>query len=209
MDMTALLIHLGYVALFIGTFLEGETVVLLAAFLAHRGYLNLYLVIAVAAAGTILGDQCFYWIGRKRGPAFLKRRLTWRRRMWRARILIQRHELLIILIFRFLYGLRTVTPFALGMAGTRPRLFVPLNFVAGVVWAVAIGVLGYLLGELAANILGKAREVEAFCIGAIVLAGIVLWIVRLAIARRKKGPGEGNRHERDSGIGNRDSGGEE
>jgi membrane protein DedA with SNARE-associated domain len=72
--MIEILLRFGYVALFLGTFLEGETILLVAAFLAHRGYFNIYWVTSVAALGTMFGDQLFYFIGRKHGITFLDRR---------------------------------------------------------------------------------------------------------------------------------------
>ena len=184
--MLDLLIHFGYVALFVGTFLEGETVLLLAAFLAQRGYLNIQIVIVVAAVGTLCGDQLFYLLGRKHGTAFLERRPRWKSKLQRTQYLIRRHELLIILAFRFFYGLRNITPFALGMSGTRPRLFVPLNILAALIWATIVAGLGYLLGELAVAVLGNVRKYEYLIAGAILLVGGFVWIALFVIRRRNR-----------------------
>ncbi len=188
-----LLIHLGYVALFVGTFLEGETVLFLAAFLAHRGYLDIYFVIGVAVLGTMAGDQLFYFIGRTRGIAFMERRPRWKAKITRAQAIIRRHELLIILTFRFVYGLRNVTPFALGISGTAPRRFVPLNIIAAVIWASVIGALGYSLGELAETLLGGIRKYEMLIAGGIVFVGAVAWAVHFTISRLKKGSSAGSK----------------
>lgn len=51
------LIKYGYAALAVGTFLEGETILVIAGFLAHRGYLSMDLVILSAFLGTFFGDQ--------------------------------------------------------------------------------------------------------------------------------------------------------
>jgi membrane protein DedA with SNARE-associated domain len=48
----------------VGAFLEGETLLVIAGFLAHRGYLGLPFVIAAAFAGTLAGDQLYFHIGR-------------------------------------------------------------------------------------------------------------------------------------------------
>jgi len=58
--------HYGYLAVFVGTILEGDTVLMLAGFAAHRGYLSLPLVLGAAALGGFLGDQFWYWLGRTR-----------------------------------------------------------------------------------------------------------------------------------------------
>ena len=49
------------------------TILLIAGFAAHRGYLDLVGVVAVAATGGFLGDQAFFWLGRLRGKAVLLR----------------------------------------------------------------------------------------------------------------------------------------
>ena len=59
--------HLGYLALFLGTVLEGETVVFLAGLAAHHGYLSFQAVVAVAVIGGFLGDQVFLFLGRRYG----------------------------------------------------------------------------------------------------------------------------------------------
>ena len=54
----------GYIAIFIGTLLEGETVLVLGGFAAFRGYLSLPYVILTAFIGSMLGDQFFFYLGR-------------------------------------------------------------------------------------------------------------------------------------------------
>ena len=65
--------HFGYLAVLIGGFVEGETMVLLGGLAAHRGYLELRTVIAVATTGTLFGNQLYFQLGRTRGArtAFL------------------------------------------------------------------------------------------------------------------------------------------
>src|SRR5713226_2685478 len=70
----------GYVALFIGVFLEnvgipvpGETVLLAAGFFAKQHVLRLAFVIPCAMIAAILGDNLGYWIGRRGGRTFVNR----------------------------------------------------------------------------------------------------------------------------------------
>ena len=63
----------GYLAVFVGTLLEGETVLVLGGFAAHRGHLSLPVVMVVAFAGSLLGDQTMFWIGHAYGSALVKR----------------------------------------------------------------------------------------------------------------------------------------
>ena len=59
MDLQSIIENYGYAAIFIGTFLEGETVLVLAGMAAHRGYLVLTWVITAAFLGRLCGDQLF------------------------------------------------------------------------------------------------------------------------------------------------------
>src|SRR6266849_11187346 len=82
--MPAWVVHLfiryGYVALFVGVFLEnvgipvpGETVLLAACFMAKQHALRLAVVIPCAIVAAILGDNLGYLIGRRGGRSFAQR----------------------------------------------------------------------------------------------------------------------------------------
>lgn len=170
--------HFGYLAVLIGTFLEGETVLIVAGFAAHRGYLSLPMVIVAAFAGTVFGDQLFYYLGHKHSAFILSRKPGWQNKLDNARRLIHKHKILTILCFRFIYGLRTVTPFSLGIADIPPRIFVPLNILGAFVWSVAIGCAGYYFGHALEYFFGHLQKIEIWVIVGIVLTGAIVWIVR-------------------------------
>lgn len=175
--MEQMIITYGYILIFAGTFIEGETILILAGFLAHRGYLDIPLVILAAFLGSLLGDQVYFFLGRHRGAAVLARRPGWKAKIERVNRFLGTHSTLVILSFRFLYGLRTVAPFAIGMSGVPAPRFALLNALSALVWAVAVGGLGYLFGHTMETILGDMRKIEIALI-AILLAvflGIVLY----------------------------------
>ena len=186
LNLAELLDSYGYVALVVGTFLEGETVLVLAGFAAHRGYLSLPLVMLAAFAGSFLGDQLYFHLGRMKGEAFLRRRVTWAPKVERVQELIERYHLPVILGFRFFYGLRTVTPFAIGMSDVPTRRFLVLNLIGAAVWAAAVSYLGYSLGEAAEALLGQIRRYELGIFAAIAALGTILWGVHFARRRRQR-----------------------
>ena len=149
--MESLISTYGYVAVLLGTFLEGETILVLAGFAAHRGYLELPWVIVAAFFGTLIGDQLFFYLGRLKGIDWIERRPAWKLKASRVFVLVENHETLIILTFRFLYGLRTVTPFVLGLSGVRAVKYFILNIIGAALWAVSVGVLSGLVGSLLAE----------------------------------------------------------
>jgi membrane protein DedA with SNARE-associated domain len=181
-----LLAHYGYPILIIGTFLEGETVLILAGFAAQRGYLSLDWVIICGFIGTVLGDQIYFGLGRRHGKSWLIRKPSWQSRAERVFALLERHQNLLILGFRFIYGIRTVTPFAIGMSNVSYLRFALLNFTGAIIWATSFGLVGYFFGGIAEAILGHIKHYElALMLSIIAISGIV-WITHYL------------RHQRDS-----------
>jgi membrane protein YqaA with SNARE-associated domain len=107
----------GYPALVLGTFLEGEVSLLLAAYMAVRNVLEIEWVALCAFLGTFASDQLWYYLGRRHGRALLARKPRWQPLGDRASALIQHYPDLWVLCFRFLYGLRTVMPLTIGLSG--------------------------------------------------------------------------------------------
>lgn len=184
MSLEELIAGYGYAAIAVGTFLEGETILVLGGLAAHRGYLKFPWVVASAVLGTLTGDQIFFHIGRTRGRSLMDRRPGWKAKSERVFSLMNRHQVLLILGFRFLYGLRTVTPFVLGASGI-PRLrFTILNAAGALVWAVAVGVMGYFLGHALEVIIGDVKRYEMWLFAGVAAVGGIAWSCRLLLKRR-------------------------
>ncbi|MEJ2642978.1 MAG: DedA family protein [Desulfosarcinaceae bacterium] len=186
MDVESLLRSTGYPALFVGSVLEGETCLVLASLMAHQGILDLPTVIVVAYLGAVCGDHFFYFLGRLRGRSYIRRRPRWHRKLQRAEDLLQRYHLPLLLSFRFLYGLRGIVPFAVGLSGLTPRRFTLLNAVGALLWAVSVG---WGIYRLAGWI--HARLPDA---GGLKIVSIVITLVMLAGAGLTLGPLGKRRH---------------
>ncbi|HOD14351.1 MAG TPA: DedA family protein [Spirochaetota bacterium] len=189
MNFEQLIMDYGYLAVIIGTFLEGETILIVAGFAAYEGYLELPLVITAAFFGSLFGDQLYFFIGRYKGQALLARFKSWEPRITRFRKLMDRHNTWFILIFRFLYGLRTPAPFAIGLSNVSIRKFIFLNIISAAIWAVTLGVLGYFFGQVLEAILDDIKKYELLVMGGLILcATVIFWIkrYRLKKARERK-----------------------
>ena len=166
----------GYWALLVGTFLEGETILVVAGALAGQKLLALPWVIVSALLGGMAGDQLHYFIGRYKGPWLLSKFEQQRPRVEKVLGLVHRHRILLVLIFRFLYGLRTVTSFTLGMTRMPIWLYAPLNAVGAAVWASAFAVAGYLFGY---HVLPMFKHYRLTFLGAVCTVAMVLWLIRV------------------------------
>ncbi|VEA29012.1 membrane protein [Salmonella enterica subsp. enterica] len=147
---TRLLRNYGYAALVIGSMAEGETVTLLGGVAAHQGLLKFPLVAAAVALGGMMGDQLLYLLGRCYGGKILRRFPRYHTKIRRAQKMIQRHPYLFVIGTRFMYGFRVVGPLLIGASRLPPKIFLPLNIVGALIWALLFTTLGYLGGEMIA-----------------------------------------------------------
>ena len=185
MNIEALLQTYGYYALFIGTFLEGETILVLAGFLAHQGYLELRWVILLAFLGSLSGDTLVFHIGRWKGRGFLARRPHWDKRAARVQRALDKYQTYVVLSFRFFYGLRNITPLVIGSSGFSPTRFLLLNATGAAIWAVVVGSAGYVFGEAIRLFLADVKKYERLLLLAVALGGCVLWFIHSRILRKR------------------------
>lgn len=171
-----------YVLIFGWTFLEGETFVIFMGMAAHHGLLVWHWVFICAWIGSFSGDQCYFWIGRKWGPALLARYPRWQPRVETALDLLRRYDTWFILSFRFIYGVRNIASFAMGTSGVNPLRFAMLNFVAAATWAASFAGFGYVFGQALERIIGDV--ILAF--GLTMLTMFALVIVGSLLAKRRR-----------------------
>ncbi len=171
--------HIGYPLLFLlvmaesgGVPVPGETALITGAVLASRGQLKIELVIALAAAAAITGDNLGYLIGRKGGRWLLERPGRFHRQ--RLQVLatgepfFERHGPKAVFFGRFLLGLRVWASWLAGATHMPWRSFVFWNACGGICWATAIGLLAYSLGQSAGNAI---QAFGLYGVAALLLAG--------------------------------------
>lgn len=175
----------GYWAILLGTFLEGETILVLGGFAAQLGYLWLPGVMLSAFVGSFLGDQLYFYIGRRYGTGFIARRLSWQANADRVYAILARHQNFLILTFRFYYGLRNVTPFIIGTSQISRQRFFVLNFIGAAIWAVAVGAGGYYFGHAMRTLFDDLARFELYVLATLALAGIAIWAISTLRRRRR------------------------
>jgi membrane protein DedA with SNARE-associated domain len=159
-----------YLITFLWTFVEGETFVIFAGTFAAQGLLDPIFLLISAWLGSFSGDQLYFYIGRRFGGKLLHRYPRWRPGVDSALAFLRRYSTGFILSFRFTYGVRNFSSFAMGMSGLLWRRFLLLNFIAAGLWAMTFVGAGYLLG----NIFGAALRRIADSFGLVMLGMFVL-----------------------------------
>jgi membrane protein DedA with SNARE-associated domain len=167
----------GYIAIFLGSLVEGESVILVAGFLAHEGYLSLPKIILVAFLGSLLADQTSYFVGRYYGNLLIARFPSLRSRFDKAFYFLRRYDNFFILSCRFIYGVRTLSPFVIGASGVGIFRFIILNFIAALIWSVLSCVIAYYFAYLVIDkflLFPKILLVFILC-GTAIGYGVYLW----------------------------------
>jgi membrane protein DedA with SNARE-associated domain len=175
--MDDVIIHLGYLAIFVGTFLEGESILALGGLAAEHGYLSFPVVVAVAVLGGFLGDQFFFFVGRRYGDRVLARFPFVSAKALRVQALLRRWDILAVILIRFLYGLRIAGPIVIGSCGIALWRLVLFNLIGALIWALLVAGIGYVAGQALGEWVGRLQQSEIFLVMAAVLAAVALWLV--------------------------------
>ena len=170
-----IILRYGYALVFVSAAVEGDATLLTATFLAHRGYLQLHLVIVVAAAATVTINQLYFWLARRYGQQRVAAMRTYRA-IQPVLHRIDRHGTLLVFFSRFVYGFRIAIPAACGATGMSAVRFTIVDVVGSIVWSVIVGLAGFAIGQLLDRLLDDLRRYEwwialaLFCGVLIVLA---------------------------------------
>ncbi len=175
--MEDVIAQLGYVTLFIGTFLEGESVLALAGVAASYGYLTFEYVVAVAALGAFLGDQVCFFIGRRYGATVMARYPRLAAKAPRVERLVHRWNAPAVVALRFLYGLRIAGPIVIGSFGISPWRLAFFNAIGAAIWAPIVAGVGYFAGYALEAWIGRLKHVQIGLLMALLAAGAIAWLV--------------------------------
>ncbi len=184
----------GYWAVFAGSLIEGESVILTACAMASQGYLDIYRVAIIAFIGTTVADQALYFVGWYYGEAIFDRFPKIKVRAERAFELLRKYDIAFIIACRFVYGVRTTSPVVIGAAGIKPWRFIPLNILSAVIWTVISCTAGYLLGAVVFDFFAHVEVFQKYIIYG--FGGVILMIVCIVKVRHYI------RHKKDNEKGN-------
>jgi len=171
----------------LGAPLPGETLLIFASVLAGRGDMSLPALLLFAWAGSVLGDNIGYWIGRKLGRAAVTRYgarvgLTAQRFDAIAEI-FARYGAATVAFARFVNVLRQLNGIVAGSLGMAWGRFLTFNALGAALW-VGLWVLGaYFLGEHLSAFTRLAHHVGLVA-GAIVAVALLIGLVFLWRSRR-------------------------
>jgi len=148
----------GYVILFIWSIMEGETGLVMARVMSHTGDMTLPVAIVVAGLGGFVGDQIYFYIGRFNKKYIHKQLKNQRRKFALAHLLLKKYGWPVIFAQRYMYGLRTVIPMAIGLTRYSAKKFAFINFISAIIWASVTIIPAYIFGKEILNIVHWAKN---------------------------------------------------
>ena len=184
--MTHFFTHHGLPLLFLVVLLEsfgiplpGETALIAFGVLAAGGHYSIVLVIVLASAAAIVGDNLGYWLIGRIGGRALFRRWKWLnayadRVLPRAERIMDRHGGKTVFFGRFVSVLRYTVAWIAGLAHMNWWKFLFWNAAGGIAWATSVGLLAYYAGGAAADAIQRYGIVAA--VGVIVVL-VGAWLV--------------------------------
>jgi len=174
----------GYIAIVMGTAFEGETIMIMGGFSAHRGYLELLPWVVLAGfVGNFIQNMIYFVLGRRYGNRMLEKHPDWKPRLQQVNGWLERFQSLLSIGLRFVPGFRTIGGVAIGMSDVSTGRFIFLNLIGAVLWAVVIGFLGYLCGHVLELIMGDIKHLEVPILFGIAVVGGLLFFIH----RRRRG----------------------
>ena len=118
----------GYIAVLLGTVFEGETIMIMGGFSAHRGYLKLlpWLILA-GFVGNFIQNQVYFVLGRRYGARTVAKHPDWKPRLQQVDRWLERFQSTLIIGLRFVPGFRMIGGVAIGMSDVSTGRFAVLN----------------------------------------------------------------------------------
>jgi len=156
-----------------GVPVPGETALIAAGVLAERGKFSIAAVIAVAAAGAIVGDNVGYWIGRTGGRRVFRRFRRLERLLEPSERFFDRHGGKAVFLARFVTGLRVTGAWMAGISRMHWLRFLFWNALGGISWATAFGLVSYYFGRAASDAISRFGAIGA---GAVVVVVVLVFV---------------------------------
>ena len=138
----------GYIALFLYSFGGGFVGLVIAGVLSYAGDLNIVISIVVAGVSNFIGDQFLFYMARTNKNYAKDTMKKYGRKVALAHLWMRKYGSTVVFIQKYVYGIKTLIPLAMGLTKYSFQKFTIFNIFATAIWAVVIGYSSYLMGEV-------------------------------------------------------------
>ena len=162
----------GYIILFLYSFGGGFLALVVASILAFSGELNIVFVLLVAGVANFIGDQFLFTVARKNKAQAKEMMKKHQRKIALSHLLMRKYGSAVIFLQKYVYGIKTLIPLAMGLTKYDYRKFLFFNIFATIAWTLIIGISSYMLGELVYTYIDEFKTYGiVFVVSMILLVG--------------------------------------
>ncbi len=138
----------GYIVLFLYSFGGGFLALAVAGVLSFSGELNIYTTLIVAGSANFIGDQFLFLLARN-NKSYAKQMMgKHQRKIALAHLMMRKYGSIVIFLQKYIYGIKTLIPLAMGLTKYDVKKFLLFNIFATIIWTLIVGIASYMLGEL-------------------------------------------------------------
>ena len=137
----------GYILLFVYSLGGGMVGIIAAGVLSYIGKMDIRICIAVATLGNFIGDSLIFYFTRYSKTQIMPYLRKQRRSLALSQILFKKYGILIILVKKYLYGIKTIIPIAIALTKFPFVKFSIINAITSLIWAASLGMLSFYMGE--------------------------------------------------------------
>jgi len=162
----------GYIALFLYSFGGGMLALAIAGVFSFSGELNIYTSIIVAFSANFIGDQFLFYIARTNKSQAKAMMQKHKRKIALAHLMMKKYGKIVVFLQKYIYGIKTLIPLAMGLTKFNFKTFTIFNFFASILWAIIVGYSAYIMGDI---IYSYTAEIKQFGIYLILILLLVIY----------------------------------
>ena len=176
----------GYIILFVYSLGGGMVALIAAGVLSYSGQMDLSLSIAVAFIANAIGDTALFYISRYNKAQMMPYLKKHRRKLALSHLLMKKYGDKIIFFQKFVYGIKTLIPIAIGFTKYSAIKFNVLNVISAALWSLIIGFASYKAGE---TLMSASKYISSNpWLAPLILVSLIglLWLYMQQATKKKK-----------------------
>ncbi len=175
----------GYIGLFLYSLGGGFVALIGAGVLSFMGKMDLSLVILIAFVANALGDIMLFYMARYQKGMMMEGLRKHRRKLALSHVLMKKYGSWIIFFQKFVYGIKTLIPIAIGLTKYDFKKFAILNVLSSAVWALVFGLGSYYSGRILVEFAETVSDKPWIAPIILVVFGSALWLYMTQATKKK------------------------
>lgn len=173
--MEALFQSCGYIATYLGTFLEGEILLLTSILSSKMGYFNYFGALIAAFFGAYTKDWIKFLIAKKQGKKLLEKKPSLNTKFDKSSKWFDKNPILYMSIYRLMYGFSTLIILMSGIKGSSYKQFAITSAISIMLWVGIVGGFGYFCAEVMMENISYLSDHKLQVIITLATIGLLYW----------------------------------